>query len=101
MKYDLIPVNSKFLLKRATLEVSEEEKETVGFIFQEATKMEVEYFQIVELAKECTYKIHKGDIVTVENYTPIGVFDGIEMFVCEERLVTCRILPVNVVVANK
>lgn len=102
MQYDLIPVNAKILLKRAVLEVDEKEAEVPEFHFQESAKIDIEYFQIVEMAKDCSYnKVHKGDFVTVETYTSIGFFEGIEMFVCDERFVTCRLCPINAVTSNK
>lgn len=93
MKYELIPLGTKVLLKRVELEITEEEKEAPGFVFQAEGKSELEYFEVVETGKQCGYTFHKKDTVTVETYTPIGNFDGEELFITDERFVTCRILP--------
>jgi hypothetical protein len=102
-KYDLVPVNGKVLLKKVRLEQDEKSTEEQGFTFafSESDKIEVEYYQVIEMAKQCSFTFHVNDIVTVETCTPIGVFDGEEMFICDERYVTCRVLPVNDLITKK
>lgn len=96
MKYDLVPVNGKILLKRATVETSPKEEKEITFLYAEPETIQgIEYFEVVELAKECGYTIHKSDIVTVGHSIPLGDFDGQEFFICDEREVLCRILPKN------
>lgn len=93
MKYDLLPVNGKVLLEKVELEIDVEKNDEPQFFFEGGDKLE--YFKIVATAKECSYSIHKNDIVTVEHCTPIGVFDGIQLYICDEKFITCRILPRN------
>lgn len=94
MQYDIKPLNGKVLLKRIIIEKNEEEVKK-GFLFEEPLTSEVEYFEIVSLAQECGYNISNGNIVTVENYRPLGEINGEQLFVCDQREVTCRILPKN------
>ena len=94
MKYDLIPVNGKVLLEKVELEVDLEKSDEPQFFF-EGGQDKLEYFKIIATAKECSYTIHKNDIVTVEHYTPIGMFENVQLFICDEKFITCRILPKN------
>lgn len=101
MKYDLVPLNGKVLLKRATLDLEDKQEEKPVFAFEDPKSIQIEYFEIIKMSKDCPYTFHETDIVTVENYTPIGVFDEAEMFVCDARMITCRILPVNELTTKK
>ena len=102
MQYELIPLGTKVLLKRVELEVSEEDKEKPTFVFEQAAdKSDLEYFKVVQVGKQVNYTFHVGDIVTVETYNPIGCFDGEQMFITDEKFVSCRIMPKNEITPRK
>lgn len=100
MKYDVIPINKKVLLRKARLEQDLATDGERVFVLQEELKVDPDYFEVVAMATDCV-RDYTTEIVTVENYQPLGQINGEELFICDEKFVTCRIVPKNVIKDSK
>jgi len=91
--YEVIPVNGKILLKKATIDDDEQEQEQVTFYSGSPTQEKVELFEIISIAPgPDDYCFQKGDLVTVEHAHPLGKINGIELFVTDGRSISTRII---------
>jgi len=91
MKYEVIPLNKKFLLEKAELEKAEEPSAKF-FFHEDVIPKDIEFFKIIAAGPDISINVYVGNLVTLEFYQPIGNINGKELFIADEKAITSRII---------